>query len=124
MMITLTSLDELKATREALDNLKKDYPNLFDKLLDMVNLTRAFQFKYQYMGCLIMGEDPGENTPNYVYGSVLRLYKKELQKLKDDLDSEVLKQFLTKFRGTGFAKISQLVLGMTPESLVGASSIR
>lgn len=123
-MITLTSLDELKATSEALDNLKKDYPNLFDKLLDMVNLTRAFQFKYQYMGCLIMGEDPGENTPNYVYGSVLRLYKKELQKLKDDLDSEVLKQFLTKFKGTGFAKICQLVLGMTPESLVGASSIR
>ncbi|MDQ0201573.1 hypothetical protein [Neobacillus ginsengisoli] len=123
-MITLTSLDELKATSEALENLKKDYPALFEKLLDMVNLTRAFQFKYNYMGCLIMDEDPGEYKPNFVYGSVLRLYKKELQKLKDDLDSQILKQFLTKFRSTDFAKISQLVLGMTPESLVGASSIR
>lgn len=123
-MITLSSIDELKATKEAIEKLKKDYPNLFDKLLDIVNLTRAFQFKYQYMGCLIMNEDPGQNAPNFVYGSVLRLYKKELQKLKDAQDSVVLKQIFSEFRNTGYAKISLLILGMKPESLVGSSSIR
>ncbi|WML49512.1 hypothetical protein RCG23_05855 [Neobacillus sp. PS3-34] len=123
-MITLSSIDELKATKEAIEKLKKDYPNLFEKLLDIVNLTRAFQFKYQYMGCLIMNEDPGQNAPNFVYGSVLRLYKKELQKLKDAQDSEVLKQIFSEFRNTGYAKISLLILGMKPESLVGSSSIR
>jgi hypothetical protein len=123
-MITLSSIDELRATKDALEKLKKDYPNLFEKLLDMVNLTRAFQFKYNYMGCLFMDEDPGQSTPNFVYGSVLRLYKKELQKLKDDHESQVLKQTFSEFRNTGYAKISLLVLGMSPESLVGASSIR
>jgi hypothetical protein len=123
-MITLSSIDELKAAKNAIEKLKGDYPNLFEKLLDLVNLTRAFQFKYHYMGCLIMDEDPGQYTPNFVYGSVLRLYKKELQKIKDDNDSEVLKQIFSEFRHTGYAKLSQLVLGMTPESLVGPSSIR
>jgi hypothetical protein len=123
-MITLSSIDELKATKDALEKLKRDYPNLFEKLLDLVNLTRAFQFKYHYMGCLIMDEDPGQYTPNFVYGSVLRLYKKELQKLKDDSDSQVLKQTFSEFRHTGYAKISLLVLGKTPESLLGSSSIR
>jgi hypothetical protein len=123
-MITLSSIDELKATKEALEKLKIDYPNLFEKLLEMVNLTRAFQFKYHYMGSLIMDEDPGKYTPNFVNGSVLRLYKKELQKLKNDTESQILKQMFSEFRNTGYAKISLLVLGMTPESLVGPSSIR
>jgi hypothetical protein len=124
MMITLSGIDELKAANVALEKFQKDYPNLFKKLLDIVNLTRAFQFKYQYMGCLIMDEDPGQNTPNFVYGSVLRLYKKELQKLKDDQNSQVLKQTFSEIKNIGYAKISLLVSGMTPESLVGASSIK
>jgi hypothetical protein len=124
MMITLSSIDELKDTEEALEKLKKDYPDLFEKLLDMVFLTRAFQFKYHYLGCLIMNEDPGAYTPEFAYGSVLKLYKKELQKLKDDLNFPVLKQTFSEYRNTGYSKISQLVLGMTPESLVGASIIK
>ncbi|WP_378936168.1 hypothetical protein [Metabacillus herbersteinensis] len=123
-MVTLSSLDKLNAISVTLEKLKKDYPNLVEKLFDMVNLTRAFQFKYQYMGCLIMDEDPCQCAPNFVSRSVLRLYKKELQKLKDDLDFQVLKQTFAEFRSTGYANISQLVLGMTPESLVGTSSIR
>lgn len=123
-MITLSSIEELKTAKDAIDQLKKDYPNLFEKLLEAVNLTRAFQFKYHYMGSLIMDEDPGEYTPNFVYGSVLRLYKKELQRVKDDPNSHVLKQFLSAFKSTGYAKISLLALGNSPESLLGASSIR
>jgi hypothetical protein len=123
-MITLSSIDELKATNEAIEKLKNEYPSLFEKLLEMVNLTRAFHFKFHYMGCLIMDEDAGQCTPNFVYGSVLRLYKKELQKLKQNQDYKVLKQTFSEFRNTGYAKISLLILGETPESLVGPSSIR
>ncbi|RFU69978.1 hypothetical protein D0469_08380 [Peribacillus saganii] len=123
-MITLSSIDELNSTKEAFEKLKKDYPSLFEKLLDIVNLTRAFQFKYYYMGCLIMDEDPGQYAPNFVYGSVLRLYKKEVQKLKDDQDYEVLKQTFSDFRNAGYAKISLLVLGMKPESFVDTTCIR
>lgn len=123
-MITLSSINELNDTKVALEKLKKDYPDLFQKLLDMVFLTRAFQFKYHYLGCLIMNEDPGPNTPKFANGSVLKVYKRELQKLKDDLDFPVLKQTFSEYKSTGYSKISQLVLGTTPESLVGASIIK
>ncbi|PLR66421.1 hypothetical protein [Bacillus sp. UMB0893] len=123
-MITLSSINELNDTKVALEKLKKDYPDLFQKLLDMVFLTRAFQFKYHYLGCLLMNEDPGANTPKFANGSVLKVYKRELQKLKDDLDFPVLKQTFSEYKSTGYSKISQLVLGTTPESLVGASIIK
>ncbi|RFU60443.1 hypothetical protein [Peribacillus glennii] len=123
-MITLTSHNELKETKNAIENLKTSYPVLFEKLVDVVNLTRALQFKYQYMGCLIMDEDPNYYAPNFVQGSVLRLYKKEVQKLKEDLDSPVLKQTFHDFRDTGYANISLLILGMAPEALVGANIIQ
>ncbi|MCP3738150.1 hypothetical protein [Rossellomorea sp. BNER] len=123
-MITLTSLDELKATKEALEKLKKLHPSLFEKLFHVVNLTRALQFKYQYMGCILMDEDPGNNFPIFVQASILRLYKQELQKLKEDPECDALKQTFATFRHTGYEKISLLVLGETPESLVGASYIK
>ncbi|WP_191559758.1 hypothetical protein [Metabacillus idriensis] len=123
-MITLSSINELNDTKVALEKLKKDYPDLFQKLLDMVFLTRAFQFKYHYLGCLIMNEDPGANTPKFANGSVLKVYKRELQKLKDDLDFPVLKQTFSEYKSTGYSKISQLVLGTAPESLVGATIIK
>lgn len=123
-MITLSSQDELKETKQAIENIRKSYPVLFEKLVEVINLTRALQFKYQYMGCLLTDENPGNHTPNFVQGSVLRLYKKELQKVKDDAHYQVLQQMFTDFRNVGYAKISLLALGMTPESLTGPSVIQ
>ncbi|MGG0718250.1 hypothetical protein ABE096_11760 [Robertmurraya massiliosenegalensis] len=123
-MFTLSSINELEEAQKSIDIIKKDYPVLFEKLLDAVYLTRALQFKYRYMGCLIMDEEAGVDTPQFVYGSVIRVYKKELKKLKEDQDFLVLKQLFAKFCDAGYSKISLLVLGMPPESLVGPSYIR
>jgi hypothetical protein len=123
-LITLSSIDELNETKKAVEQLKKEFPNLFKRLSDLVNLTRAFRFEYQYLGCLITEEDSTEYVPKFVHESVLRLYKRELQKLKADVDFPVVKQTYNEFRRIGFSKISLLVLGMNPESLVGASSIK
>lgn len=120
-MVTFTSLNELKAANTSLEKLKQDYSDLFVKFLDIVNLTRAFNFKYHYMISLLMDEDPGEDKPNFVYGSVLRLYKREVQKLKDDSDFPVLVQFFTENKSADYTKICLLALGTTPESLVGTS---
>ena len=120
-MVTFTSLNELTESSRALEELKKDYPDLFVKFLDVVNLTRAFQFKYHYLGALLMDKDPGEDKPKFVYGSVLRLYKREIQKLKDDADFHVLKQFFVLNKNRDCTKICLLALGMTPDSLVGTS---
>jgi hypothetical protein len=120
-MVTFTSLNELTESSRALEELKKDYPDLFVKFLDVVNLTRAFQFKYHYLGALLLDKDPGEDKPNFVYGSVLRLYKREVQKLKDDADFQVLKQFFIQSQNKDCTKICLLALGATPDSLVGTS---
>ena len=123
-MITLSSIDELKATKETLEKLKFEYPNLFEKLLYMVNLTRAFQFKYHFLGCLIMDEDPSQYTPKFVEDSVLKLYKKELKNLLNDPDFQELKRTFSENKNTGYSKISLLALDMKPESLLGSSSIK
>ncbi|MCQ6279614.1 hypothetical protein [Bacillus sp. EB600] len=124
-MLTLSNIHELYTAKIAMENMRREYPALFEKLLDLINLTRALQFKYYYMGCLIMEKDPGEYKPNFVYGSVHRLYKKELQKLKEDQDFQVLKQIFSDLSSSAdYSKICLLVRGMAPESLIGLSSIR
>lgn len=123
-MVTFTSLHELEMTNKALEDLKKDYSDLFVKFLDIVNLTRAFQFKYHYLVALIMNQDPGEDKPNFVYGSVLRLYKREVQRLKEHTDFHVLEQFFAQNKNMDSTKICLLALGMTPDSLVGSSFLK
>lgn len=122
-MITLCSQDELKSAQTALNQLEESRPELFEKFMDVINLTRAMQLKYQYMGCLIMNEEPGNAEPQFVTGSVIRLYKKEMQKLKDDKDIHELREVFIEFKHTGYARLSLLALGRTPESLAGSSAI-
>lgn len=124
MIATLCSIDELKEAKKAIDQLQDSYPHLFEKMVHVAGLTRALQLKYQYMGCLIMDEDSADCLPNIPYSSVLRLYKKEVQTLKNDEHIAMLKQLFTSFKETGYAKISLLALGRSPESLVGASSVK
>lgn len=124
-MLTLSSINELEEAKTALEKMRVEYPSLFEKLKDVINLTRALQFKYRYMGCLLMDQNPGEDKPNFVSSSVLRLYKKELQKVKNDQDFEVAKRLFSEFnKYVDYSKISLLVRGMDPESLVGSSFIR
>jgi hypothetical protein len=123
-MITLCSYNELKASNEALVKLKQDFPKLFNQLVHVVHLTRALQFKYQFMGCLIMDENTDTYSPSFAYSSVLSLYKKELQKLLEDINSQVIKDFFANYKKIGYVNISQLVLGKSPESLVGSSHLR
>lgn len=118
-MITFNCITDLEQVCQALENLEKNYPNIHKKLVELVYLTRALNFKFQYMGALLMDKDPAEFTPNSVHDSVLRLYDRELQALKDDPDFSELEQIIHKFAQTGFTNISHLLLGTNPESLVG-----
>ncbi|AZV61310.1 hypothetical protein [Peribacillus frigoritolerans] len=123
-MITLSNVGELQASEAALEKIKYSYPELFNKLLHVVALTRALQFKYQFMGTLIMDENPNQYTPEFVMPSIIELYIEEVQKLKDDPNIQVLLQTFSQSKNIGYAKISMLVLGKSPESLLGASCIK
>jgi hypothetical protein len=124
MVADFCSLDELTATKKTLDNLKRDYPELFKKFLHMVHLTRAFQFKYQYFGCLFMDEDANAFSPRLVPQSILNLYYAELEKLKKDPKVNVLTQIFSDFGSNGYSRICLLLLGSSLESLVGPSIIK
>lgn len=123
-MVTLSSVDELQTAEKEVENIKNSYPELFKKILHVVGLTRAFQFKYQYMGCLIMDENPNDYAPEFVMPSVISLYKAEIQKLKDDPSIQILRKTFANYESIGYAKVSMLVLGQSPESLIGASYIK
>ncbi|AOH53414.1 hypothetical protein ACQKGI_18750 [Peribacillus muralis] len=123
-MITLSSFDELRATQAALMKIKYSYPELFNRLFHIVALTRALQFKYHFMGTILMDENHDEYTPEFVIPSVSNLYIEEVQKLKNDPDFQILLQIFSQSKNIGFAKISMLVLGKSPESLLGASTIK
>ncbi len=124
MIINFCSIHELKAAKDSLDQLKRNYPKLYAKFLHMIHLTRALQFKYQYMGSLFMDEDAHEYAPVYVPESVLNLYHSELQKLKDDPNAEELKRIFANFTNHEYGRICLLALGSKPESLVGPVVIR
>jgi hypothetical protein len=104
--------------------VKQSYPVLFEKLLHVVNLTRALQFKYQYMGSLLLEENSADCTPKFVQASILRLYKREIQILKNDENISVLQKLFNEFKQTGYAKISLLIIGKSPETLTGSPIIR
>ncbi|MET3697915.1 hypothetical protein SAMN05877753_104207 [Bacillus oleivorans] len=123
-MTTLCSHEDLIATQDALKHVEKSYPALFEQLLHIVNLTRSLQLRYQFMGCLLMDEDPGKNKPSYLHHSVLELYKREIQKLKDNPDFPVIKKTFKSFKKVGYAKISLLLQGAKPETLTGLSVIK
>lgn len=124
MVVNFCSIDELTAAKDSLEKLRKNYPQLFEKFLHMIHLTRALQFKYQYMGCLFMDEDPEEFAPVSVPESVLNLYHSELQKLKDDPNSGELKEIFSKFSNHDYGRICLLLLGSRLESLVGPAVVR
>ncbi|AZU64142.1 hypothetical protein [Neobacillus mesonae] len=123
-MLTLSNINELNTAKAELNVFQRNHPELFGKFIDMIYLTRALHFKYQYMGCLLMDEEPGENTPDFVYGSVLRLYKKEIQQLKNEAEIQSLKDILAQYKQNGYAKLSLLALGQNPETLVGPTLVQ
>lgn len=120
-MVAVSSIDELKDLKTKLETISQSKPELFQKWLHIVNLTRQFQFKYGYMGSLIMDLYAENTAPSNVKASVIDLYKAEVEKFKNDQNFILLKTIFDKFQSIGFTKISKLSLGQSPESMVGAS---
>jgi hypothetical protein len=76
------------------------------------------------MGSLLLEEDPGDCTPRFEQASILRLYKKELQILKNDAKFLELQKLFQEFKHTGYAKISLLIIGKSPENSTFSPIIR
>ncbi|WP_337019879.1 hypothetical protein, partial [Oceanobacillus massiliensis] len=77
------------------------------------------QFKYQYMGCLIMDEEPGKFCPDIQADYVVNVYQQEIEKLKADSKIVELKKFLSEYSQIGYRNLCRLVIGENPRVLVG-----
>jgi hypothetical protein len=123
-MIIASSYDELKSVQNAIENLNATRPLIYQKFINIVKLTRQFQYGYQYMGTLLMDEDSSKFHPLSQDDYVLSVYHMEVEKLKTDHKFKDLKQVLKMYKQVSYAKISKLALGENPKALVGPTIIR
>lgn len=123
-MITTSSFSELMNAKSAIEELEATKPTLYKKFVHIIQLTRQMQFKFQYMGCLIMDEDPSKFRPRFQDDYVLTVYQNEVEKLKADNQVLDLKQLLAAYHLVGYATLCDLVMGKNPEVLVGPAIVR
>lgn len=123
-MLVTTSYNQLLEAQTAIKNLNESNPTIFNKFLKVIKLTRQMQFGYQYMGTLIMDEDPSISMPKSQDDYVLSVYQKEIEALKADRNFYDLKKLLSNYKLVSYKNISKLVLGENPKMLVGPIVIR
>lgn len=123
-MVISTNLFELKHAQEAMEELQATKPSIFQKFMNIIQLTRQFQYGYQFMGSLIMDEDPIKYHPMSQDDYVLSVYLGEIEKLKKADQFAELKQLLRQYQNLSYFIISKLALGESPKALVGPTVVR
>lgn len=123
-MLIASSYDQLKNVQTAIESLHEIKPSIYSKFLNVIKLTRQMQFGYQYMGSLVMDEDPSDFVPNSQNDYVLSVYKREIEELKADNKFPDLKELLNTYKHVSYQNISKLALGENPKALVGPMLVR
>jgi hypothetical protein len=123
--MTIASINDLETTKLDIEQLKGTYPELYERFVHLIHLTRQLQFKFHYMGSLLLDKKSDKYSPNCKDEFVINLYKKEINALKEVLGFSVLKQLLSNnSQEIGYANICRLALGEAPRTLVGASIVQ
>ena len=123
-MLVAPCLNELVTTKKAIEKLNETKPTLFRKFMNIIQLTRQLQFGYQFMGTLLMDEDPSGYYPSFKDDYVLSVYKREIENLKKDTRFQDLQQLLASYKKISYSNICKLALGINPKVLVGPTLIR
>ncbi|MGY0693903.1 hypothetical protein ACW2QC_14130 [Virgibacillus sp. FSP13] len=123
-MLATSSINELLCAQREIENFKMAKPALFQKFMNAIHLTRQLQYGFQYLGCLILDENPSEFRPDAQDDYVLSVYQQEIEKLKEDSKAHDLKQLLSTYQQIGYGKICKLALGINPKVLVGPAVVR
>lgn len=122
-MIVSSDYDDLKDAQIAIANLNATKSSIYQMFLNIIHLTHQLQYGYQYMGALLMDEDPSDFRPKLQDDYVLSIYHQEIEKLKADKRFPELKQLLNSYKQISYANISKLTLGENPIELVGPTVI-
>src|SRR5699024_12813746 len=73
-IIKTSSFSELMQAKNAIEELKMEKPDVYKKFAHIIHLTYQLQFKFQYMGSLIMDEDSTKHCPKVQDDYVLNVY--------------------------------------------------
>ncbi|MCM3567056.1 hypothetical protein [Neobacillus mesonae] len=122
-MLVSSGYEELKDAQMAIANLNAEEPTIYQKFLNVIHLTHQLQYGFQYMGALLMDEDPSKYVPEFQNEYVLSIYQQEIDKLKTDKRFPELKHLLNSYKQISYANISKLALGEKPRELVGPKII-
>ncbi|MGG1679565.1 hypothetical protein ACIFOT_28170 [Neobacillus sp. NRS-1170] len=122
-MLVSANYDDLNDAKMAIEHLGQTKPSIYYMFLNIIELTRQLNYGYQYMGALLMDEDPSEFKPAGQDEYVLSVYQKEIEKLKGDQKFYELKQLLKEYQQVSYANISKLALGNPPKELAGPTII-
>ncbi|WP_200416140.1 hypothetical protein [Virgibacillus salexigens] len=122
-MLITTSYHELEEAKQAIDEFKENKPGLYQRFKQIIDLTRQLQFNYQYMGCLIMNEEPSSFRPQVQNAFILSVYQKEVEQLKSEQDIQDLQALLGAYKHIGYGNVSSLLLGKQAYLLVGPAVI-
>ncbi|SEU05018.1 hypothetical protein SAMN05421676_11620 [Salinibacillus kushneri] len=123
-MITSPSYKELLKAKKDIEELNSSKPAIHQKFLNVIKLTRQLQYGYQFLGCLIMDEDPGDFSPVSQDEYVLSVFEEQIENLKSDQSFNHLKSMLNDNKQVSYANICKLALGTSPTSLVGPTLVR
>lgn len=123
-MLVNSSIHELLDAQQSIEAFRKNEPIIYKKVMHMIYLTRQLQFGYQYMGCLLMDENPDKFQPVIQDEYILSVYQQEIEKLKQDKMVHDLKQLLSSYKQISYYVMCQLMLGTNPKLLVGPTVVR
>jgi len=111
MFVNINSLYQIE---EELDQLQRDYRELYEHLQHIVSLTRQLQIPYKYLGELLVRKEEATKPP-FIRESVILLYQKEVNLLKEQKDFEKLLSILQRLEQVSYSQVFLLVLGAKPE---------
>ncbi|MDY0404383.1 hypothetical protein P5G51_002190 [Virgibacillus sp. 179-BFC.A HS] len=115
----MTSFQKISQVKKVIDDIKANKPTIYSKFINIVQLTRQLQYRFQYMGALILEEEAKKYEPAHQNAYVMRLYMQEINKFKEDENAWVIQNLLADYKELGYATISRLALGTNPRILIG-----
>lgn len=116
MVISISISDVIQVQGELMQ-IQNEQPKLYQRLVELVQLTRQLSVDYQYFGKQLIGKSSHESAE--VPYHIIELYKREIDAFKENQESASVLEFFSANEGIGFRAICKLILGVKPEKLVG-----
>ncbi|NGP46892.1 hypothetical protein G4V62_18865 [Bacillaceae bacterium SIJ1] len=120
----LAGLKDHYKAKEDIEALKKEHNDIYQLLLHVASLTRQLQIRYRYLGALLTNTPAAEFEPKFIRSSVLELYQREVQTLKNHPNFDQVQALFKANPTLEFPNIFLLVLGAKPEMVHGSTFMK